>query len=192
MRALLLLPLITATLLAAGTADADDLFHGGEFSSLASDRLAQRVGDTLTVAIDQNSLATNTAQNGYKKDTNIGGTVQAGSFNKTGQFDINGGFTGTGQTGRTDRIVAQVTVVVDKVLPNGDLEVEGTQALKINGERTNIRVKGLVRPADIGSNNTISSTRIANAAIDYDGAGFVTSGSKGGIVDKILGALHLP
>lgn len=192
MRAPRLVLLFAAALLTAGTANADDLFHGDEFSSLASDRLAQRVGDTLTVSIDQNSLATNTAQNGYQKDTNIGGQVQAGSFNKTGQFDLNGGFTGTGQTGRTDHIVAQVTVVVTKVLPNGDLEVEGTQALKINGERTNIHVKGIVRPADIASDNTIASIRVANAAIDYDGAGFVTNGSKGGIVDKVLGVLHLP
>jgi flagellar L-ring protein precursor FlgH len=184
---------LLAAAAASGPAAAANLYSPGGWPAMASDRSAQRPGDTLTVVIDQSSLASNSAQNGYKKDTQLAGQVQAGThFNQTGQFDINGGFTGTGQTGRADKIVAQITVLIDKVLPNGDLEISGTQALKINGERTNIRVRGRVRAADIAADNTVPSTRIADAQIDYDGAGFVSKGSQGGIVERIFSALHLP
>jgi flagellar L-ring protein precursor FlgH len=179
--------------LAAGHAGAANLYSPKGWSAMASDQRAERVGDTLTVVIDQSSLASNTAQNGYKKDTQLGGQITAGtSFNKQGQIDVNGGFTGTGQTGRSDKIVAQITVVVDAVLPNGDLRIEGVQALKINGERTNIHLKGRVRPADIAADNSVLSTRVADAAIDYDGNGLVSKGSQGGIVERIFSALHLP
>ncbi len=83
-------------------------------------------------------------------------------------------------------------MVVSKVLPNGDLEIEGAQVLKINGERTNIRIAGRVRPADITADNSVLSTRVANATIDYDGAGMVSNGAKGGVVERIFSALHLP
>ena len=185
--------LALTTGLALTRAEAANLYTPGGWPALASDRLAQRAGDTLTVVVDQSSLASNSAQSGYKKDTQLGGQLTAGTkFNKTGQIDVNGGFTGTGQTGRSDKIVAQITVVVSKVLPNGDLEIEGAQVLKINGERTNIRIAGRVRPADITADNSVLSTRVANATIDYDGAGMVSNGAKGGVVERIFSALHLP
>ncbi len=88
-------------------------------------------------------------------------------------------------------MVAQISVVVDKVMPNGDLHVEGAQALKINGEKTNIHVSGTVRLADITSGNAVLSSSLADAIIDYDGAGFVSASSEPGLITRALNWLDL-
>ena len=77
------------------------------------------------------------------------------------------------------------------VLPNGDLEIAGAQRLNINRERTVIRVRGRVRPTDISADNMVLSSRIADASIDYDGAGFVTRSGRPGLVTRIFNFLGL-
>jgi hypothetical protein len=67
-----------------------------------------------------------------------------------------------------------VTTLVDQVFPNGDLHVSGTQTLNLNGEKTDIRIQGRVRVADISADNSVLSSRLAEAKIDYTGSGFVT------------------
>jgi flagellar L-ring protein precursor FlgH len=179
--------------LAAGApAMSADLYRQGDWPALASDRLAQRVGDSLTVLIDESAVASNSTLNGTKKSSHVGGEIQGGSFDKTGKLALDSHFDGSGQTGRSDKIVAQVSVVVDSLLPNGDLHVSGAQALQINGEHTNIHVSGRVRRADIASNNTVPSTRLADASINYDGAGFSTKGAKPGVLTKVLNFVGIP
>jgi len=174
-------------------AQAANLYRPGAWPALASDRLADRVGDSLTVIIDQTSAASNTAQLTSKKASQAGGQLTAGTtFDKSANLNLSGGFDGSGQNGRSDRIAAEISVVVDALLANGDLHVAGSQTLKINGEHTTIRVSGRVRRADISSDNTISSTRLADAAIDYDGTGFVANSAKAGILSRLLNVLHLP
>ncbi|MFI4973089.1 MAG: flagellar basal body L-ring protein FlgH [Caulobacterales bacterium] len=188
--------LVAAALLglsAPACATAADLYQFGAWPALAGDRAAARVGDTLTVIIDENSIASNSAQNGSRKTSHFGGQLSAGSaFNKAGSLDLSSGFDGSGQTARTHKMLAQISVVVDQVLANGDLHVAGVQALKINGERTNIHLKGRVRPQDIASDNTVLSTRLADATIDYDGAGFVAGAVKPGILTRLFNWVGLP
>jgi flagellar L-ring protein precursor FlgH len=177
----------------AGSASAEDLFKPGVWAALASDRPAARVGDSLTVIIDEVSTASGSARNGSKRSSHFGGQVGNGSsLNASGSLDLGSSFDGSGQTQRVHKMVAQISVVVDAVLPNGDLHVTGAQALKINGERTNIRLKGRVRTADIDSDNSVLSTRLADAAIDYDGAGFVDSSSRPGLLTRAFNWLGLP
>ena len=95
-----------------------------------------------------------------------------------------------GCTGRSGGMVAQISVTVESVLPNGDLKVAGEQQLNINGDKTNIRIRGRVRQADI-SNNAVLSNRLADAMIDYDGTGFVTNSAKPGLVARIFNWLGL-
>jgi len=79
---------------------------------------------------------------------------------------------------------------VDGILPNGDLHVSGAQELNINGDKTNIRIKGRVRLADI-ANNAVLSNRLADATIDYDGSGFVSSSARPGLLTRIINWLGL-
>jgi len=174
------------------SAHAEDLYRPGSWTALASDRVALAAGDSLTVLIYETSSATNAAQNGAKRDSDITGQISAGSsFNERAQLGIGSNFDSAGQTGRSGRMVAQLSVVVEEVLANGDLRVAGAQSLKINGETTLIKLRGRVRPADISPGNAILSTRIADAEIDYDGKGFVSRSAKPGLIARIFNLLGL-
>jgi flagellar L-ring protein precursor FlgH len=177
---------------AAIPAHAADLYNHGNWPALASDRHAFKAGDILEIEIAESAAATDTATNGSNRASNFGGQVTAGAtFNQGGSLALQSGSNTTGTTGRSGGIVAQVSATVDEVLPNGDLRVSGTQALNINGEMTNIRIKGVVRIADIAPDNTVLSSRLANAAIDYDGTGFVSRSAAPGLVTRIFNWLGI-
>jgi len=188
---------LTALLLlsAATGARAEDLYRHDNWAALASDRRASAVGDILTVVVLENATAANTAQTGTSRDTRLGGNISAGhagsGINEGASLGLTGSFGGNGQTSRSGRMVAQISVRVDSVYPNGDLAISGAQALNISGERTNIRIRGRVRPADIASDNSVLSARIADAQIDYEGSGFVSRSARPGLFQRIFSFLGL-
>lgn len=183
---------VFACLLVALPAGAADLYNHGEWPSLATDRGAHRVGDVLTILVYENSAATNTASNGSRRNSTFGGQASFGtSFNKSADLTLDSGSDDTGTTGRSGTMVAEISAVVDAVLPNGDLHITGAQVLNINGEKTNIRVEGRVRTADIASDNTVISSRLADAAIDYDGAGFVSRSAAPGVLTRVFNWLGI-
>jgi flagellar L-ring protein precursor FlgH len=158
-----------------------------EWPSLVADRAAAKVGDALTVLIYQDSKASNSTQQGSHKNTRLTGTAQAGTGAlRQAQAGLAGDYDGSGLSSRADQVVASISVVVTAVLANGDLQVAGQQAMLMNGGRTLIRVSGRVRPSDIAQDNTVMSTRIADASIAYDGAGF---GQKPGLFARVLDRL---
>jgi len=177
----------------AGPGLAADLYNSSNWPALVSDRRAERVGDSLTIVIKENSTGTNTTLSDTKKSSGLSGLFSSGnsSTNNPAQLALSSNFDSSGQTGRTGKIVAQISVVVDEVLPNGDLHVSGAQALNINGEKTNIKLKGRVRSADISSTNTVPSNLLADAMIDYDGSGFVTRSTRPGLLTKVFNWLGL-
>jgi flagellar L-ring protein precursor FlgH len=187
------LPALAAVLvLTAGAASATDLYTPGSWPSLASDRRPERPGDSLTVVIYENSTAVNSAQNGSRRSNQIAGRVTSGSTQKSASGSLGGDFDAAAQTERAGKLVAQISVTVESVAPNGDLVVSGEQMLNISGEHTRIHLRGRVRPADISGDNTVLSTRLADAAIDYDGAGFVSRRAGPGVVNHVLTWLGLP
>jgi flagellar L-ring protein precursor FlgH len=178
-------------LILPATTMAADLFVPNSFPALVADRRAERVGDSLTIIINENNTATNSATTNSSKSTGLGGQFNSPTTNQSAQLGLSSEFAGSGQTGRTGRMVAQLSVVVDAVLPNGDLHVTGNQSLNINGERTRIKLSGRVRLADISSANCVYSTSLADAVIDYDGKGFVARSAQPGIVGRIFSWLGL-
>ncbi len=185
--------LVFAMLALAETAQAADLYRHGSWPALASDRIAHQPGDALTIIVYENATAENSANNGSRKSSAIGGRLSAGmGFDQPAQLDMNGAMNNTATTGRSGQMIAQLSVVVDQVLPNGDLHVSGAELLTINGEKTKIRVVGRVRPADITSTNAVLSSRLAEAEIDYDGSGFVSRSAAPGIIARIFNWLGLP
>ncbi|PPR42178.1 MAG: hypothetical protein CFH30_00680, partial [Alphaproteobacteria bacterium MarineAlpha8_Bin1] len=94
---------------------------------------------------------------GVKEDNLRAGTTQA--------------FTGTGTAAQANTLTGTISVTVIRVYPNGNLEVKGERRLSYNSGTEYIRVSGVIRPEDISSSNTVSSTKVADAQISYTGTG---------------------
>lgn len=186
-----------ALILVASPGGAEDLYRGGNWPALAADRKASGVGDLVTVLVVANNTASNTVSQGSRKNTEISGDISAGEgtgsadFARSGRLGFGGQYSGQGTNARADRMAAQLSATVTEVLPNGDLVVSGWQALTISGERTNIRVAGRVRPEDIDTNNAVSSSRLAEARIEYDGKGYTSRSARPGVVTRIFNLLGL-
>lgn len=172
-------------------APADDLYRYGNWSSMANDRRAQVVGDALTVVIFQSAESSNVQQNGSRKSSDVSGGLRAGAINEQGALNFGGGYAGRGETRRSERFVTQLSVTVERTLGNGDLVVAGRQQMFVNGETTVVAVRGRIRMADIAPDNTVLSTRIADAEINYNGKGFVSRSAKPGLVNRIFSFLGL-
>ncbi|MFT4171318.1 MAG: flagellar basal body L-ring protein FlgH [Rhodocyclaceae bacterium] len=153
-------------------AHAESLYSPSEFRALASDGKAYRVGDVLTVQIVENATAASNADTSTKRDNQINANLSL-SNNPTiaGGINIGGDFVGGGTTQRSGRLLAQITVSVREVLPNGLLKIAGEQLLTINGEAQRIGIEGLVRPRDISDGNIVQSTRVSDARVTYEGDG---------------------
>jgi flagellar L-ring protein precursor FlgH len=172
-------------------AAAQDLYQGGNWSAMAADRRAAAVGDAITVVILQSAEASNTTQSSSRRTTDLSGGLRAGGVDESGQLSFGGGYSGRGETRRSEKLVAQLSVTIEEVLPNGDYRIVGRQQLHVNGEMTTIAVRGRIRPADISSDNSVLSSRIADAQIDYDGKGFVSRSAKPGLIARLFNLLGL-
>ncbi|KQN39490.1 hypothetical protein ASG37_08000 [Sphingomonas sp. Leaf407] len=183
--------MIAAILAATLLLPADDLYRRGRWNALATDQRAGEVGDALTVIVFQSAEASNTQQTTTRKATDLNASIDAGSLREGGRATIGGGFTGRGDARRSERLVTRLSVTVSDVLPNGDLIVTGTQRMQVNGERTEVRLRGRIRPIDITPDNAILSSRIADAEIDYGGRGFVSRGAGPGLLNRLFSLLGL-
>ena len=151
------------------------------------DERAHRVGDILTVmvTIDDSAKIDNTTQSN-RSSTNSAGmggifgvavdNISSGSIDPSAMIELDSGLTnrGNGSVNRSEALETSVAAVVTQVLPNGNLVIEGRQEVRVNFEVRDLIVAGIVRPSDIQANNTIPSTKIAEARISYGGRGQIT------------------
>jgi len=165
---------------------AQDLYARGNWSALVADRTAEKVGDSLTVLIQETSQASGSSQNVRQSGAGLSG--QDSGLKHSGQLGVSGSYnySTSGQNGRTGQLVATISVVVDNVLPNGDLHVTGSQMIDLNGEKTQIHLAGRVRRADISSADTVLSTALADATINYGGPGLTGTDKKPGFFSHLF------
>ena len=150
------------------------------------DQRASRVGDILTVVINiADSAKLSNSTNSSRGNATTGGVshffgletaaakVMPAGFDPTKLIDQNGNTSsqGAGSLDRQEQISVTVAAVVTRVLPNGNLVIQGSQEVKTNNELRELTVGGIVRPEDISSSNTIHHTQIAEARISYGGRG---------------------
>jgi len=173
--------------------DGPSLYREGAFRSLTADRKAHAVGDLITVMVYEDASASTSADTSTGRDADVGVTVQlplphTSPFHGThsASAGTNNSFAGTGQTERNGRVVAQLTVPVVGVSPNGDLEIAGTQQLEINNEKQTIHIEGRVRPVDVNQANMVPSTRVADAKLSIVGDGTVNDQQKPGWWHRLL------
>jgi flagellar L-ring protein precursor FlgH len=161
-------------------ASSGSIFATDSYVPLFEDRRARRVGDTLVVNITENLSATRQSDTSSERSGSNslsvpkvfglpgkfvqGDTLQATSDNK---------FEGKGATSSANTFTGTMTVTVVEVLSNGNLAVSGEKQVGINKDSQTIRLSGVVSPALIMTGNTINSTQIADARIDYRGKGTI-------------------
>ena len=147
------------------------LYSDAQFQSLTADKRRFEVGEVLTIVVYENATATSSADTGTNRDSSVGLGVNLPNWNKSAAVTANNDFNGTGRTQRAGRLLAQITVLVREVLPNGDLRVGGEQLLEINGEKQAIRAEGRVRARDVSESNVVLSNRLAEAKLAFVGDG---------------------
>jgi flagellar L-ring protein precursor FlgH len=167
----------------------NNLFRDSSWANVAGDQKASRIGDALTVIVYQNAESRNAAQNAAQRRRGISGELNTDVLTQNGELSLNGDYLGRGETRRSESFVTQISVVIEDRLPNGDLIIAGEQLMHVNGEKTRIAVRGRIRPTDISPDNYIFSTHIADAQINYEGEGFVSRNTDGGLFGWLFNLL---
>jgi flagellar L-ring protein precursor FlgH len=168
-----------------------NLFDETLYRPLIADRKATLPGDILTVIVLETSNAQTSTDLSSGKDVKT--ALEAG-YNKNNhevQFGLKGKGHSAAKTGRNGKIKASLTVRIKELLPNKTYLVEGIQLITINGEQQKIVLSGIVRPEDISPQNTVLSTRLADAQITYTGHGSVSNSQDRNYIYKILSFVGL-
>ena len=160
-------------------------------SSPFSDKKARNVGDILTVVINES-----TSQRISKSSTNEKeGSVSLGagsgifSFLKAATASGSDSFEATGNASDTSSFSGRITVTVVEVLPNDNMVVEGTQSIWQGRNEQKITFRGIIRRDDVTMQNTVPSTKVANAELRFDGKGPLNSKQRQGILTQIFNIL---
>ncbi len=173
-----------------------------------TDRKAFRVGDIITISLNERTQASKNANSQIQKDSdvNIGvpsifgmavtptnpiaGLSALGMGNSKMGLDSSYGAKrstkGSGQTGQSNSLSGSITVTIAEVYPNGVLAVRGEKWLTLNTGDELVRISGIVRADDISTDNVVASTRIADARITYSGTGAFANASKPGWLDRFF------
>ena len=171
------------------------IYAAGPTLQLYSDRRARDVGDLLTITLLENTTATTSANTATNKESSLsigtpsifGAPVTLGgkdvlSATAAGKRD----FTGKGNSAQSNRLQGSVTVTVVQRLPNGNLVVQGQKNLRLNQGDELVQVQGIVRPGDIAPDNSIPSSRVADARIVYGGRGPVAQSNAMGWLSRFF------
>ncbi|AXO62311.1 flagellar basal body L-ring protein FlgH [Pseudomonas sp. phDV1] len=176
------------------------IYQAGFETNLYDDRKAFRVGDIITITLEERTQASKAASSDISKDSSanigltslFGGAVSATNPLTRNPMTLSSQFSGT-RSNQGDSTAAQsnslsgsVTVTVAEVLPNGVLVVRGEKWLTLNTGDEMVRISGLVRADDISSSNTVSSTRIADARLTYSGTGSFADASQPGWLSRFF------
>lgn len=169
---------------------------------LYEDLRAMRVGDIITIKIAEKHKGSKSADTSAERDSTISNSLTGGAMGYLGIPGIRLGaeatrgfgidasaknkFGGKGATNREDTLTGTISAIVTQVMPNGDLRVEGRREVTVNSERQIMVIGGVVRRVDVDTKNTVQSTAIADAKIEYSGLGVVDDVQRPGWLVRIL------
>ena len=189
MRSKYLLMLSLLSLMQFNMAVSETLFNESTYESLVSDKHATTVGDTVTIIIYESASATANADTESDKKIGLGLSTQLDSHKHKYGIGVDNDYSTGGEINRGGRLVANVSVTVKEVMKNGELRIEGAQELEFNDEKQLIKIQGRIRPEDISVDNTVLSTRVADAKIEYVGDGVLGSASGPGLFTRVFNFL---
>ncbi len=151
------------------------------FSDLTSDLRARRAGDIVTILVQENLSAVSSGTSKTQRNSTLqasitaaGGITRAtGPLTNLANTNTSRTLDGQGATTRATTLTATISAVVTQVLPNGSLVIQGTKTVKINSENQVLALRGMVRPVDLDTTNTVSSDRVAQMDLQVNGKGVV-------------------
>jgi len=200
--------LLTAALAAAAAAPAGSIWDKGHrrTHSIVADDTARDVGDTLTIRIEESSKIANSTERGLSKDSSreakMDGTLDLqdvipGANGKIFEFpdlDFTASakpeFDGEADFDSSRSVRDEISVVVEDVLPNGNMVVLGRRTREVAGDSQVIQVSGIVRPSDVTFDNTVRSKRVAEFHIVYEQHGQENGFFNPGWLARLLNLLN--
>ena len=161
------------------------------YAPLTSGARASIVGDVVTITLVERTAATKSTSQTTDRGGSIGLTPPTtGLLNLFKPSDITASgtnaFKGQGQTAQSNALSGEITVTIAAVYPNGTMLVRGQKLVTLNRGDEFVQVSGIVREADIGSDNRVPSTRIADARISYTGKGEMARASQQGWLQRFF------
>lgn len=194
---LLLLSVLPAVVTIA-QADSLWLSAGSREQGVATQLKATQVGDILTIVVSETADQAASQSKSSSSASNMNASVSQFLFpTSVSNFGTKGGalpgikfggtsdFKGGGDVKNSQTINARAAVLVTDVLPNGNLVIAGARRITFSGETQNIVLHGLVRSSDIGSDNTVLSSNIADARVEFISEGSMSDAAKRGWLSKI-------
>lgn len=175
--------------------------NGGARMRLFEDNKAREVGDLLTIVLVENTRAKTNAKTAVTKDAGVGISAptifgQGVTYNGKPllQAEIEGSrdFAGNGDSAQSNQLAGTVTVTVVENLGNGHLRVAGEKRVRLNQGDELVQVQGIVRTADIGPDNRITSDRVGEARIVYGGRGTLARSNAMGWLGRFFNSAAFP
>lgn len=177
------------------------LFQHNYANNLYSDIKAHRIGDIITVYLEESISAKKQAGTSLDKSNSFSASVDDITLpggNSIPAFGIGGGlsqnssFSGDADTDQSNSLQGSITVNVTRVLSNGNLEIRGEKWLMLNNGEEFVRIKGVIRSEDVSSDNSVSSTHVANARIQYGGTGDFANTQRQGWLTSFFSGPYWP
>jgi flagellar L-ring protein FlgH len=177
------------------------IYQQGQQIELFADLKARRVGDVLTIRLTETTSASKSAVTKTAKTTTVNNTGPTlfGRTITTGGVPIytttlNGAdsFDGEGSSTQANSLAGSLTVTVMAVQSNGNLVIQGDKTLKLNQGDEFVHVSGVVRPADIATDNTVTSDKVADAHISYSGKGVINASNSMGWLARFFNSVFAP
>ncbi|WP_018873723.1 flagellar basal body L-ring protein FlgH [Thioalkalivibrio sp. ALJ16] len=171
------------------------IYQAAHSQGLFEDYKARNVGDILTVILAESTQAQKSASTSTSKDSDLelGNLTAFGrdaTFNGRPMFGASNSssrsFGGSGDSSQSNQLDGEITVTVAEVLPNGNLVIQGEKWLGINQGEEYVRFRGIVRPVDVTTNNTVLSTQVANARVYYGGSGVLADSNTPGWITRFF------
>ncbi|QTX33759.1 flagellar basal body L-ring protein FlgH [Aminithiophilus ramosus] len=180
------LPVFLIVLALALPAWADSLWS--DSANLFADRRPTRVGDIVTVTVAEKTSTKDEGKTDLSKTnaSEVADGVGIFDFIKKLGFGSSSTMTGDASTERKHTLTTTITCLVTEVLPNGNLVIEGSRNVRTHEENLRLRIEGVIRPQDVGPDNSVASDRVANATLSVEGKGSVGRLQKPGILTQIL------
>ena len=177
------------------------IYQVGRDVALFENPIARHVGDVVTIVLSEATNAQKSATTSTSKATTDtmpgvslfgspvtihGSSVLSANVNDASKFD------GAGNSAQSNSLTGSITATVAKVLPNGNLYLKGKKQIWINQGMENVMLSGVVRPIDLAPDNSVSSSRVANARITYDGRGAIADANAAGWLSRFFNSPWTP